>query len=226
MRPHFLPVFLVTWTTTGFIITYLWSWWLGHWNGHLPPFLSGTIDLSPEACLGGLVLCIAGFAFFAVVLIRWELGPKTRASHAWLAIGAASALSLCGVGTFRHHNIPAAHLAFAVIFFVGANTYLTGSFLGERHLLNPRTRLLRGTLSILAILFFFGYFIFMMMARFSSLLPWMTSLDVSATFEILMVGTFLAHNLTYYQEFRNIRVVFRVRPLQDEHDAVEELASF
>lgn len=222
---HSIPWILFLWTLLGFCVTYVWSYLNGHWNGHLPPFLSGTIDFEPEACVGGLVLSVGAGLFGIIVWIRWAKleEPQPKGETVLFVLGILAAVSLAAVGSFRHHNIPIAHLAFALCFFVFANVYLTGSLFLRRsdRFTSVRLRRVQVALSLLALLCFCVYFTFLLVARFGST-GQMPAANVSATFEILMVLVFLFHSLSYSSELKGYSVMVSKRRRHQEEEEEEE----
>mmetsp|Transcript_5549 Transcript_5549/g.7769 ORF Transcript_5549/g.7769 Transcript_5549/m.7769 type:complete len:244 (+) Transcript_5549:43-774(+) len=184
------------------------------------PFISASIDYSPESCIGTLGLTITAALSFVAMFTKYlqvsalvdhreaslritQINPSSLRSHntAGFIVGCISLFGLIGVAAFQYHNVPAAHLVFAIMFFFGVGVHLILMATLDRKISEERALAsLRMILSGLSIILFFPA-TFPMFWGYNNL---------SAAFEISNAAVIFSYFLTYYREFSRIKLTINV----------------
>uniref|UniRef100_A0A4W5M4G5 DNA-damage regulated autophagy modulator 1 n=1 Tax=Hucho hucho TaxID=62062 RepID=A0A4W5M4G5_9TELE len=127
----FLPTFLVIWSSTTFIVSYLIALF-EHDVDVIFPYISDTGAKPPESCVFGLMTVITAFASMATMYARYKFVEKLNETaggahpvlnKAAFWIGMLSCLGMCFVATFQETTITAVHDAGALLFFVSGVLY-------------------------------------------------------------------------------------------------------
>ncbi|KAM9402865.1 DNA damage-regulated autophagy modulator protein 1-like isoform 2-T2 [Salvelinus alpinus] len=118
----FLPFFLVIWSSSTFIVSYLIALF-EHDVDVIFPYISDTGAKPPESCVFGLMTVITAFASMATMYARYKFVEKLNEkaggvppvlNQAALWIGTLSCLGMCFVATFQETTITAVHDAAVV----------------------------------------------------------------------------------------------------------------
>ncbi|XP_029521723.1 DNA damage-regulated autophagy modulator protein 1 [Oncorhynchus nerka] len=127
----FLPTFLVIWSSSTFIVSYLIALF-EHDVDVIFPYISDTGAEPPESCVFGLMTVITAFAGMATMYARYKFVEKLNEkaggvppvlNQAALWIGMLSCLGMCFVATFQETTITTVHDAGALLFFVSGVLY-------------------------------------------------------------------------------------------------------
>ncbi|XP_040886392.1 DNA damage-regulated autophagy modulator protein 1 [Toxotes jaculatrix] len=127
-----LPVFLVIWSSSTFIISYLIAIYRDDVD-LIFPYISDTGANPPESCIFGLMTFISACAGIATMYARYKfvekLSEETRVvsaslNRAALVFGMISCFSMCIVATFQETAMTGVHDAGALLFFVSGVLYL------------------------------------------------------------------------------------------------------
>ncbi|XP_042258598.1 DNA damage-regulated autophagy modulator protein 1 [Thunnus maccoyii] len=132
----FLPVFLVIWSSSTFIISYLIALFRKDVD-IIFPYISDTGANPPESCIFGLMTFISAYAGTATIYARYKyvekLSEDTGAvspylNKASLVLGLLSCLGMCIVATFQETQMETTmekvHLTGALLFFITGVTYI------------------------------------------------------------------------------------------------------
>uniref|UniRef100_A0A3Q4ACU4 CWH43-like N-terminal domain-containing protein n=1 Tax=Mola mola TaxID=94237 RepID=A0A3Q4ACU4_MOLML len=126
-----LPAFLVVWSSSTFIISYIIALYR-HDVDTIFPYISDTGASPPESCIFGLMTFISACAGTATMYARYKFVEKLyeqtriltpRLNTAALALGMISCLGMCIVATFQETTVTVAHGVGALLFFVSGVTY-------------------------------------------------------------------------------------------------------
>ncbi|XP_074481160.1 DNA damage-regulated autophagy modulator protein 1 [Sebastes fasciatus] len=127
----FLPVFLVIWSSSTFIISYLIALFRNDVD-IIFPYISDTGANPPESCVFGLMTFISACAGIATIYARYKYVEKLsedtrvvnpRLNKAALVIGLLSILGMCIVATFQELAVRVVHDMGALLFFVPGILY-------------------------------------------------------------------------------------------------------
>ncbi|KAF5901652.1 DNA damage-regulated autophagy modulator protein 1 [Clarias magur] len=128
----FLPTFLVIWSSSTFIVSYLIALFRGDVD-LIFPYISDTGATPPESCIFGLMATISAFAGFATMFARYmfvkKLIEKTGGVSSCLNVAAFivavfSCIGMCFVATFQETELTAVHDFGALMFFVFGVIYI------------------------------------------------------------------------------------------------------
>ncbi|XP_054480797.1 DNA damage-regulated autophagy modulator protein 1 [Anoplopoma fimbria] len=128
----FLPVFLVIWSSSTFIISYLIALFR-HDVDIIFPYISDTGANPPESCIFGLMTFISACAGIATIYARYKyvekLSGDTRVVNPCLnktafVLGIFSCLGMCIVATFQETAVTEVHDVGALMFFVSGILYI------------------------------------------------------------------------------------------------------
>ncbi|XP_061768116.1 DNA damage-regulated autophagy modulator protein 1 [Nerophis ophidion] len=128
----FLPVFLVVWSSTTFILSYIIAVFRRDVDV-LFPYISDTAANPPESCLFGLMTFVSACAGTATIYARFKyvekLSEETRVvspclNRTTLVLGMLSCLGICVVATFQETAVMVVHGLGALLFFVSGVLYL------------------------------------------------------------------------------------------------------
>ncbi|XP_034719487.1 DNA damage-regulated autophagy modulator protein 1 [Etheostoma cragini] len=129
----FLPAFLVTWSSSTFIVSYIIAIYR-HDVDIIFPYISDTGANPPESCIFGLMTFISACAGTATIYARYKLVEKLIAdtrvvspclNKTALAFGMSSCLGMCVVATFQETTVTVVHDIGALVFFVPGISYIT-----------------------------------------------------------------------------------------------------
>lgn len=127
-----LPAFLVVWSSSTFIISYLIALFR-HDVDVIFPYISDTGANPPESCIFGLMTFISACAGIATIYARYKfvdkLNEDTRVvnpclNKAALWLGMISCLGMCIVATFQETTVTIVHDIGAVLFFLSGILYI------------------------------------------------------------------------------------------------------
>ncbi|XP_059182251.1 DNA damage-regulated autophagy modulator protein 1 [Centropristis striata] len=127
----FLPVFLVIWSSSTFIISYIIALFR-HDVDVIFPYISDTGDKPPESCIFGLMTFVSACAGIATIYARYKFVEKlnadsrmvnARLNKAALVFGLLSCLGMCVVATFQETVVTTVHDIGAILFFVSGVLY-------------------------------------------------------------------------------------------------------
>uniref|UniRef100_A0A8C7L4C3 DNA-damage regulated autophagy modulator 1 n=1 Tax=Oncorhynchus kisutch TaxID=8019 RepID=A0A8C7L4C3_ONCKI len=127
----FLPVFLVIWSSSTFIVSYIIALF-EHDLGFILPYISEIGAEPPESCIFGLMTVITAFAGMATMYTRYKFVEKLNETAGGVPpalnqgafwIGMLSCLGMCFVATFQETTIIQVHDAGAILFFVSGVLY-------------------------------------------------------------------------------------------------------
>ncbi|XP_030296240.1 DNA damage-regulated autophagy modulator protein 1 [Sparus aurata] len=127
----FLPVFLVTWSSSTFIVSYIIALFRRDVD-IIFPYISDTGATPPESCIFGLMTFISACAGVSTIYARYKYVEKlseetiavgTCLNKAALVFGQLSCLGMLIVATFQETTVPVVHDVGAVTFFVSGIVY-------------------------------------------------------------------------------------------------------
>ncbi|KAK9525775.1 hypothetical protein VZT92_016456 [Zoarces viviparus] len=127
----FLPVFLVIWSSSTFIVSYLIALFRQDVD-IIFPYISDTGANPPESCIFGLMTFISACAGTATIYARYKyvekLSVDTRVVNPCLnkmgfVSGMLSCLGMCIVATFQETAVTVVHDIGAIVFFVSGVSY-------------------------------------------------------------------------------------------------------
>ncbi|XP_060770276.1 DNA damage-regulated autophagy modulator protein 1 [Neoarius graeffei] len=128
----FLPTFLVIWSSSTFIVSYLIAL-LRQDVSVLFPYISETGATPPESCIFSFMATVSSFAGFATMFARYKfvqkLIEKTACVSACLNMAALicailSCIGMCIVATFQETEVTVVHDLGAFIFFLFGMIYI------------------------------------------------------------------------------------------------------
>ncbi|XP_026183062.1 DNA damage-regulated autophagy modulator protein 1 [Mastacembelus armatus] len=128
----FLPVFLVIWSSSTFIVSYLIAIFR-HDVDVIFPYISDTSANPPESCIFGLMTFISACAGIATIYSRYKYVEKLNEetsvvrpslNKAALVLGVLSCLGMCVVATFQETAVTVVHDMGAMLFFVSGIIYI------------------------------------------------------------------------------------------------------
>ncbi|XP_071761706.1 DNA damage-regulated autophagy modulator protein 1 [Centroberyx gerrardi] len=127
----FLPAFLVIWSSSTFIVSYLIALFRKDVD-IIFPYISDTGANPPESCIFGLMTFVSACAGIATMYARYKfvekLSEETRVvrpclNKAALWLGMLSCLGMCIVATFQETTVTSVHDAGALLFFISGVSY-------------------------------------------------------------------------------------------------------
>ncbi|XP_073694208.1 DNA damage-regulated autophagy modulator protein 1 [Garra rufa] len=127
----FLPTFLVIWSSSTFIISYIIALVRRDVDVILP-YISDTGATPPESCVFGFMSTITAFAAFATMYAEYKFVERVHErtgavppclNKASFAIGIISCVGMCFVATFQETTVLAVHDIGALVFFLSGVTY-------------------------------------------------------------------------------------------------------
>lgn len=128
----FLPAFLVIWSSSTFIVSYIIALYRGDVDV-IFPYISDTGAKPPESCIFGLMTFISACAGISTIYARYKFVEKLsadtgmvspRLNKAALTLGLLSCLGMCIVATFQETLVTAVHDVGAILFFVSGVLYI------------------------------------------------------------------------------------------------------
>ncbi|KAL2102632.1 hypothetical protein ACEWY4_001800 [Coilia grayii] len=127
-----LPMLLVTFSSSTFIINYIVAVVPGHINV-IFPYISDSGTTPPESCIFGLMTCLTAMAGVATIYARYKFIERLSERRALvrpqvnqiaLGVGLVSCFGMCIVATFQETVQRYVHDFGAVLHFVTAVVYL------------------------------------------------------------------------------------------------------
>ncbi|XP_061617662.1 DNA damage-regulated autophagy modulator protein 1 isoform X2 [Phyllopteryx taeniolatus] len=124
-----LPVFLVAWSSSTFIVPYVIALFRRDVDV-LFPYISDTGANPPESCIFGLMTFVSACAGMATVYSRFKFVEKlseaasARLNKTSLVLGMLACLGMCVVATFQETTVTAVHDIGALLFFVSGILYV------------------------------------------------------------------------------------------------------
>lgn len=128
----FLPAFLVIWSSSTFIVSYIIALFRGDVDV-IFPYISDTGAKPPESCIFGLMTFISACAGISTIYARYKFVEKLSADTGMvsphlnktaLVLGLLSCLGMCIVATFQETLVTAVHDIGAILFFVSGVLYI------------------------------------------------------------------------------------------------------
>ncbi|XP_054608909.1 DNA damage-regulated autophagy modulator protein 1 isoform X2 [Dunckerocampus dactyliophorus] len=128
----FLPVFLVVWSSSTFIVSYITAVFRRDVDV-LFPYISDTAAYPPESCIFGLMTFVSACAGTATIYARFKyvekLSEETRVvspclNRTTLVLGMLSCLGMCIVATFQETTVMVVHDMGALLFFISGVLYI------------------------------------------------------------------------------------------------------
>ncbi|KAK7149625.1 hypothetical protein R3I94_009060 [Phoxinus phoxinus] len=122
----FLPTFLVIWSSSTFIVSYIIALFQGHVDVVFP-YISDTGATPPESCVFGFMSTITSFAAFATIYAEYKFVERVhegtgavspRLNKASFAVGIISCVGMCLVATFQVTTMMEVHDLGALLFFL------------------------------------------------------------------------------------------------------------
>ncbi|EFA81095.1 hypothetical protein PPL_05931 [Heterostelium album PN500] len=180
------------------------------------PFISETLNNSPESCIGTLGLSVTSWVMVFIIFIKqsitkfminnspftssfdtfWTDSRKEAFNKITSITGTISAFSLTGVASFQYKNLPIPHIIFALLFFFGGLAYIILQTILDYNISSFSRNMirLRIFLSGLCLAFIIPYAILQFIDEY-----WFS--NISALFEILSAATLFVYFMTYIHEF-------------------------
>ncbi|XP_023264003.1 DNA damage-regulated autophagy modulator protein 1 [Seriola lalandi dorsalis] len=128
----FLPVFLVIWSSSTFIISYVIAIFRKDVDV-IFPYISDTGANPPESCIFGLMTFISACAGVVTMYARYKFVEKLsvetrvvnpRLNKTALVLGILSCFSMCIVATFQETTVVKVHDVGALLFFISGVSYI------------------------------------------------------------------------------------------------------
>ncbi|XP_077450585.1 DNA damage-regulated autophagy modulator protein 1 isoform X3 [Stigmatopora argus] len=128
----FLPFFLVVWSSTSFILSYIIAFFRRDVD-LLFPYISDTAANPPESCIFGLMTFVSACAGMATIYSRFKFVEKLsedtkvvnpRLNKTVMVLGILACVGMCVVATFQETAVTAVHDAGALLFFVTGVLYI------------------------------------------------------------------------------------------------------
>ncbi|CAM4565568.1 unnamed protein product [Leuciscus chuanchicus] len=122
----FLPTFLVIWSSSTFIISYIIALFRRDVDVVLP-YISDTGATPPESCVFGFMSTITSFAAFATMYAEYKFVERVHErtgavspvlNKASFAVGIISCVGMCLVATFQETTVMVVHDLGALLFFI------------------------------------------------------------------------------------------------------------
>ncbi|XP_043093072.1 DNA damage-regulated autophagy modulator protein 1 [Puntigrus tetrazona] len=127
----FLPTFLVIWSSSTFIISYIIALFQRDVDVILP-YISDTGATPPESCVFGFMSTITAFAAFATMYAEYKFVGRVhertgsvspRLNKVSFGFGVVSCIGMCLVATFQETTVMPVHDLGALLFFVSGVIY-------------------------------------------------------------------------------------------------------
>ncbi|KAK2892740.1 hypothetical protein QQF64_035452 [Cirrhinus molitorella] len=223
----FLPTFLVIWSSSTFIVSYIIALFRRDVDVILP-YISDTGATPPESCVFGFMSTITAFAAFATMYAEYKFVERVhertgaippRLNKVSLGFGIVSCVGMCLVATFQETTVMVVHDIGAILFFATGVTYAVIqsviSYRGQPYGCSKRTchfRVFFAGLAIVAVL----PTIFCAVPVGTSKLHWDTEDKdytlhmVSVVCEWITTFSFVLFFLTYIREFQEFKLKLTV----------------
>ncbi|XP_049891690.1 DNA damage-regulated autophagy modulator protein 1 [Epinephelus moara] len=215
----FLPAFLVIWSSSTFIVSYIIALFRGDVDV-IFPYISDTGAKPPESCIFGLMTFISACAGISTIYARYKFVEKLsadtgmvspRLNKTALVLGLLSCLGMCIVATFQETLVTAVHDIGAILFFVSGVLYIilqsVISFRAYPFGSSICVCRVRVGIAILAVLAFFPTFICAFYVKQTTLHRDKGDEDypfhvASAACEWIVAFSFICFFLTYIDDFK------------------------
>ncbi|XP_077357331.1 DNA damage-regulated autophagy modulator protein 1 isoform X2 [Festucalex cinctus] len=215
----FLPVFLVVWSSSTFIVSYVIALFRRDVDV-LFPYISDTGANPPESCIFGLMTFVSACAGIATIYGRFKFVEKLneetrvvspRLNKAALVLGMLACLGMCVVATFQETTVTAVHDAGALLFFATGVLYIFLQSAISYHLFPYGSSMAvcraRLAVAVIALLAFFPTVICAFFVKQKDLHRDAESKDypfhvASAVCEWIVAFSFVCFFLTYIDDFK------------------------
>ncbi|XP_042367179.1 DNA damage-regulated autophagy modulator protein 1 isoform X2 [Plectropomus leopardus] len=128
----FLPVFLVIWSSSTFIVSYIIAIYRRDVD-IIFPYISDTGANPPESCIFGLMTFISACAGICTIYARYKYVDKLsadtsvvspRLNKTALVLGLLSCFGMCVVASFQEITVTVVHDIGALLFFISGVLYI------------------------------------------------------------------------------------------------------
>ncbi|KAN0052920.1 hypothetical protein ACTA71_012400 [Dictyostelium dimigraforme] len=239
LKPSVLLWILAILVPSTLIVTYTITVLLFHGVRRTVPYISDTIDFSPESCIGTFFVSITAFLVFKIVIIKHfalnnninqncnnnseilfgnENEKKRKRGIVLNKIstffGIICGISIHGVSSFQYHNTNVVHLLFAASFFFSGFIYIfTQTYLDNKFSNLPKRILLLRRIIALTTSVFIGYIILQFFID-----------DLAAIFEIISALSIFFYLVSFFYEFSKmtISIQFKTIPEIESHKEYDE----
>ncbi|XP_051974784.1 DNA damage-regulated autophagy modulator protein 1 [Xyrauchen texanus] len=214
-----LPIFLVIWSSSTFIVSYIIAL-LRRDVDVVLPYISDTGATPPESCVFGFMSTITAFAAFSTMYAEYKFVERVHErtgsvppclNKVSFGFGVISCVGMCFVATFQETTVMAVHDFGALLFFISGAIYtVLQSMISYRAHPYGSSKCMCHFRTFFAVLAFLAVFptIFCAVSVGTSKLHW-SSDDKDYTLHIVSVAcewitafSFIFFFLTYIQEFK------------------------
>ncbi|KAM9984760.1 hypothetical protein ACTFIY_009211 [Dictyostelium cf. discoideum] len=227
LKPSVLLWILAILIPSTLITTYTLTVLLFHGIRRTVPYISDTIDFSPESCIGTFFISISAFLVFIIVFVKHFLlqnninqnfnnvfilneneneKKKNRAkilNRISTFFGLTCVISIHGVSSFQYHNTGVVHLIFAASFFFTGFIYLfTQTYLDHKYSKLPKKILILRRVISLTTSVFIGYIILQFFKD-----------NLAAILEIISALSIFFYLISYFYEFSKITINFQINSI-------------
>ncbi|KAM9971805.1 hypothetical protein ACTFIW_011788 [Dictyostelium discoideum] len=219
LKPSVLLWILAILIPSTLITTYTLTVLLFHGIRRTVPYISDTIDFSPESCIGTFFISISAFLVFIVVFVKHFLlqnninqnfnndiilneneneKKKNRAkilNRISTFFGLICGVCIHGVSSFQYHNTGLVHSIFAASFFFTGFIYLfTQTYLDHKFSKLPKRILILRRVISLTTSVFIGY-------------------NLAAILEIISALSIFFYIISFFYEFSKITINFQINTI-------------
>ncbi|KAM9973372.1 hypothetical protein ACTFIR_012748 [Dictyostelium discoideum] len=219
LKPSVLLWILAILIPSTLITTYTLTVLLFHGIRRTVPYISDTIDFSPESCIGTFFISISAFLVFIVVFVKHFLlqnninqnfnndiilneneneKKKNRAkilNRISTFFGLICGVCIHGVSSFQYHNTGLVHSIFAASFFFTGFIYLfTQTYLDHKFSKLPKRILILRRVISLTTSVFIGY-------------------NLAAILEIISALSIFFYLISFFYEFSKITINFQINTI-------------
>ncbi|XP_065124558.1 DNA damage-regulated autophagy modulator protein 1 [Paramisgurnus dabryanus] len=224
----FLPTFLVIWSSSTFIVSYIIALFRQDVDVILP-YISDTGATPPESCVFSFMSTITAFSAFATMYAEYKFVERIHENtgavsphlnKASFAFGIISCVGMCFVATFQETSVVSVHDFGALLFFVFGAIYAVTqcviSYRGRPYGSSTSVCHVRAFFAALAVIAVFPT-IFCAVNVGTSKLHWnsddkdYTLHLVSVAFEWITTFSFVFFFLTYIREFQQFTLKMTVK---------------
>ncbi|KAM9952089.1 hypothetical protein ACTFIT_002776 [Dictyostelium discoideum] len=219
LKPSVLLWILAILIPSTLITTYTLTVLLFHGIRRTVPYISDTIDFSPESCIGTFFISISAFLVFIVVFVKHFLlqnninqnfnidiilneneneKKKNRAkmlNRISTFLGLICGVCIHGVSSFQYHNTGLVHSIFAASFFFTGFIYIfTQTYLDHKFSKLPKRILILRRVISLTTSVFIGY-------------------NLAAILEIISALSIFFYLISFFYEFSKITINFQINTI-------------
>lgn len=244
---HIILTLLVLLLPTGFTITYLIAVFNEHVEAGFP-YISDTGAIPPESCIFGQVLTFGAILFLIIIYVRYHhvkliISSNDQLTNSKITIfnkiafvlGLFVAFGVTLVGNFQEQNVIQVHMIGAMLSFGLIVVYcLIHTFIARQlsHVLcsSPLMFCCRIFLGVISIIFFVTTLVFSSVAYASyegkNPRKWMPDDGgfvyhvLSTSSEWLMAGTEMIFILTFFEDFRRVKIAY---PTVHDHSLIQSI---